>query len=69
MSFKQGDLIRFPDPLEDGRTVQGRFQEVAADQPIEVPSPEGGTRLTDAAWVSRDDNTTARVPYSSIRPV
>jgi len=64
----RGDRIRFPDPLEDGCTVEGTFHEVAVDQPIEVPGPEGGTRLTDAAWVSREDKTTARVPYSSIRP-
>jgi hypothetical protein len=51
--------------------VEGTFLEVAEgdEHNIAIPAPGGGTRLASAAWVSRDDNTTARVPYESIRPV
>jgi hypothetical protein len=67
--FQEGDKVRFPDPLKDGEIVDGTFHEVIVNEPMEVPTRDGGTRLTDACWVSRaDDSTTARVPCDSIRP-
>lgn len=68
MAFNAGDRIRFPDPLENDEIVPGKFHEVAVDEPLEVPTPDGGTRKVDAAWVSREDGTTARVPVSKIKP-
>jgi hypothetical protein len=64
--FTINDQVTFPDPLTN-ETVAGTFQEVAGE-PLEVPFGSG-TRLTDAAWVRRDeDGTTARVAYERIRP-
>jgi hypothetical protein len=69
MDFKEGDRILFPDPLADDAMTLGKFHEVIVGEPISVPLPGGGTRLADAAWVSRlEDSTTARVPYHLIKP-
>lgn len=68
VEFKEGDCVLFPDPVEGGKETVGTFHGIAVGQPIAVPAPGGGTRMTDAAWVSREDGTTARVPYTSLRP-
>ncbi len=68
MTFETDDLIQFADPRVNGAIVRGRFLEVAVNEPIEVPSPEGGFAFVDAAWVAREDGTTDRVRYTTITP-
>jgi hypothetical protein len=69
MGFNVGDRIRFPDPREDGIETEGFFLDLAEAERIEVPGPDDATYMNGAAWVWRDDGTTARVPYGKIRRV
>jgi hypothetical protein len=68
--FEAGDRIRFPDPLQGDALTDGTFVEIAAGQPITVPSRVGGVppRIVAAAWVRRDDGTVERVIHAWIRP-
>jgi uncharacterized protein len=68
--FREGDRIRFPDPLHGEQMTPGTFVAVAAGQPIEVKSKVGGvpSRLVESAWVKRDDGSTERVIHAWIRP-
>ena len=66
MAFQNGDPIQFRDPLGEGALVNGTFIEIDVGNPVEVPLPGGGTRMADVAWVSREDRTTARVPFKDI---
>jgi predicted pyridoxine 5'-phosphate oxidase superfamily flavin-nucleotide-binding protein len=67
--FREGDRIRFPDPLKGEQMTPGTFVAVAAGEPIEVPSRVGGVppRLVESAWVRREDGTKARVIHAWIR--
>ena len=69
--FREGDRIRFPDPLKGEQMTPGTFVAVAAGEPIEVPSRVGGVppRLVESAWVQREDGTKARVIHAWIRPL
>ena len=67
MEFREDDRVQFPDPLDDGAITDGRFLSIDVGNPIEVPASGGGSRMVDAAWVAREDGTTARVPHSAIR--
>jgi uncharacterized protein len=68
--FREGDRIRFPDPLHGEQMTSGTFVAVAVGEPIEVPSRVGGVppRLVESAWVRREDGTKARVIHAWIRP-
>ena len=68
--FREGDRVRFADPLRDDQMTPGTFIAVAAGQPIEVKSKIGGlpSRLVESAWVKRDDGSTERVIHAWIRP-
>jgi hypothetical protein len=68
--FREGDRIRFADPLNGEQMTPGTFVAVAAGQPIEVKSKVGGvpSRLVESAWVRREDGSTERVIHAWIRP-
>lgn len=70
-AFREGDRIRFPDPLRNEQMTPGTFVGIAVGEPIEVPSRVGGVppRLVESAWVRREDGTTARVIHGWIRPM
>jgi uncharacterized protein len=68
--FREGDRIRFPDPLRGDRMTPGTFVGVAVGQPIEVKAKVGGvpSRLVESAWIRREDGSTERVIHAWIRP-
>lgn len=70
-AFREGDRIRFPDPLRNEQMTPGTFVAIAVGEPIAVPSRVGGVppRLVESAWVRREDGTTARVIHGWIRPL
>src|SRR3954454_11472925 len=68
--FREGDRIRFPDPLRGDQMTPGTFVGVAVGQPIEVKAKVGGvpSRLVESAWIRREDGSTERVIHAWIRP-
>jgi predicted pyridoxine 5'-phosphate oxidase superfamily flavin-nucleotide-binding protein len=68
--FREGDAIRFADPLRNDQMTPGTFIAVAVGEPIEVKSKVGGvpSRLVESAWVRREDGSTTRVIHAWIRP-
>src|SRR3954469_18446698 len=68
--FREGDRIRFPDPLRGDQMTPGTFVGVAVGQPIEVKAKVGGvpSRLVESAWTRREDGSTERVIHAWIRP-